>query len=80
MKLTELKSEFHELIDQINDPELLSQFYDAISLSIKQDSSWKLLSVERQQEILKAYEESEDDANLISFQELKSKYEKWPLK
>jgi hypothetical protein len=76
MKLTALKSEFHELIDQINDPELLLQFYDAISLSIKQESSWKLLSAERQQEILTAYEESEDEANLIPFQEIKSKFEK----
>jgi len=30
MKLKELKSDFHELIDKINDPELLLQFYDAL--------------------------------------------------
>jgi hypothetical protein len=81
MELKELKSEFHELIDQINDPELLLQFYDAISTSVKPgNSSWHLLSIERQHEILEAYEESEDDNNLISLADIKSKYDKWHWK
>ncbi|HEY0244251.1 MAG TPA: hypothetical protein VGC01_01700 [Mucilaginibacter sp.] len=81
MKLKELKSEFHELIDQVNDPELLLQFYDAISQSVKPENSlWQSLSIERQLEVLAAFEESENEENLISLSEIKSKYKEWPLK
>ena len=80
MKLKELKSEFHELIDQVNDPELLLQFYDAISQSVKPGNSWESLSINRQQEVLEAFEDSENGENLISLSEIKSKYKEWPLK
>jgi hypothetical protein len=79
MKLKELKSEFHELIDQVNDPELLLRFYDAISQSVKPGSLWQSLSKIQQQEVLDAFEESEDEANLIPFSEIKAKYKEWPL-
>jgi hypothetical protein len=75
MKLTELKSEFHHLIDQIEDPGILEQFYNALSNSIKPDTSlWASLSSEQQKGVLIAYEESEDDTNLISLSEIKSKF------
>ena len=75
MKLEELKSDFHDLIDQINDPELLLQFYDALNHSKQLENSlWQSLSPEMQKEVLDAYNESEDDANLISLQDIKSKY------
>ena len=81
MKLAALKSEFHELIDQINDPEILVQFYDAINRSVNFEGSlWQSLSAEQQQDILIAYEESEDEANLVPLSAIKSKYKEWPLK
>ncbi len=81
MKLAELKSDFHSLIDQINDPELLSQFYDILSQSIEaQNSAWQLLSAKQQQEVLEAYEDAEDEDNLIPLSVIKAKYEKWPFK
>jgi hypothetical protein len=81
MKIEALKSEFHELIDQINDPEILTQFYDAINRSITSDSSlWQSLSKEQQQEVLIAYEESDDESNLVSLSAIRSKFDKWPLK
>ncbi len=81
MRIEELRSEFHELIDQINDPALLEQFYGAINQSIHSENSlWNSLSPERQQDILTAYEESEDESNLISLSDIKEKYKEWPLK
>jgi hypothetical protein len=81
MKIEVLKSEFHELIDQIDNPEILVQFYDAISRSVTSENSlWKSLSKEQQQEVLIAYEESEDESNLISLSAIKSKFKEWPLK
>ncbi len=81
MKLAELKSDFHELIDKINDPELLVQFYGAISQSVKAENSlWASLSKEQQKQVLEAYDESEDEENLISLADIKLKYDKWPLR
>ena len=81
MKLAELKSEFHSLIDQINDPELLSQFYDIISQHVNVDNSdWQSLSPKQQQELLDAYESSEDEDNLIPLSVIEAKYKQGPLK
>ncbi|MES2426633.1 MAG: hypothetical protein V4560_06645 [Bacteroidota bacterium] len=81
MKIEVLKSEFHDLIDQIDDPEILMQFYDAISRSVTSEHTlWQSLSKEQQQEVLIAYEESENDANLVSLSAIKSKFNQWPLK
>ncbi len=74
MKLAELKSEFHNLIDQTNDPEIIEQFYKAMSESLRSDGSlWRSLSTEQQKGVLDAYEESEDENNLISLDEIKAK-------
>ncbi|MGZ3943532.1 MAG: hypothetical protein ACXVJB_01250 [Mucilaginibacter sp.] len=75
MKLAELKSEFHSLIDQIEDPEILEQFYDALSNSTRPGNSlWESLSTEQQQGVLTAYEESEEEANLVPLSEIRSKF------
>ncbi|WP_184546319.1 hypothetical protein [Mucilaginibacter sp. FT3.2] len=81
MKLAELKSDFHSLIDQINDLELLSQFYDVISQSVNTDNSdWQSLSARQQQELLDAFEASEDENNLVPLSVIEAKYKQWPLK
>lgn len=75
MKLTELKSEFHDLIDKIEDPTILEQFYDALSNSVRPANSlWATLTSEQQQGVLDAYEESEDETNLIPLSVIKSKF------
>lgn len=56
------------------------QFYDAISRSATSENSlWNSLSKVQQQQILTAYDESEDEANLISLSAVKSKFKEWPL-
>jgi len=47
--LAALKSEFHNLIDKIEDPGILEQYYKALSTSIKPDNSlWASLTSEQQ--------------------------------
>ena len=75
MKIKELRSEFHSLIDQIEDPIILEQFYNGLSKSVESGHSlWDSLTPEQQQGVLLAYEESEDENNLVSLAEIKSKF------
>ncbi|HWD87670.1 MAG TPA: hypothetical protein VG367_06050 [Mucilaginibacter sp.] len=75
MKLAELRSDFHLLIDKIEDPEILEQFYDALSNSVKPNNSlWATLTLEQQKGVLEAYEESEDEDNLVPLSVIKSKF------
>ncbi|MCK5907169.1 MAG: hypothetical protein KAG37_06235 [Flavobacteriales bacterium] len=41
------------------------------------NSAWKKLSKEDQEELLISIEESKDEANLISMDEFRDKYKKW---
>ncbi|MFD0765231.1 hypothetical protein ACFQZI_10245 [Mucilaginibacter lutimaris] len=78
MTLAELKSEFHGLIDKTDDPEIIAQFLGAMSQSINSDGSvWRTLSLAQQQSVLDAYEESKDEDNLTTLDELRSKYANW---
>lgn len=76
MTVLEVKNNFHSLIDSINDNELLSQFYEI--MSIKRDSKvgevWKLLSPKERKELLLSQSESNIEANLISNEDVKKKY------
>ncbi|WP_121247003.1 hypothetical protein [Mucilaginibacter phyllosphaerae] len=78
MKLAELKSEFHSLIDRTNDPEIIEQFLGAMNQSLNADGAlWKSLSPAQQQSVLDAYEESKDDDNLTTLEQLKRRYANW---
>ncbi|RFZ85613.1 hypothetical protein DYU05_08465 [Mucilaginibacter terrenus] len=78
MKIKELKLEFHALIDQINDPLLIEQFYNAMSRAQQSEGGlWASLTSEQQQGILEAYDESNDDQNLIPLDQIKAKYANW---
>lgn len=67
MSTTELRSNLHRIVDSIEDERLLRAIYSFLQ---KRESSedgrmWKQMTEEQKQEVLRAYEESEDDANLI---------------
>ena len=76
MTVLEIKNNFHSLIDSIDDNELLSQFYEI--MSIKRDSkvsqTWNLFTEEERKELLLSESESNDITNLISNEEVKQKY------
>ena len=72
MNITEVKNSFHELIDNLNDDELLINFYEGL-LHSADNSLRKELSEEGKREILLAYEESEDDNELTDHEMVKEK-------
>ena len=79
MNALEIKRDFHNLIDSIDNEKLLSNFYDLIKnrISNKEGQLWKRLSKEEQKELLIAFEESQEPENLISHDEMKKKHKEW---
>jgi hypothetical protein len=73
MSIVEIKNNFHNLIDNINDAELLKNFYEVLVLSAD-NSLLKELSEQGKKEILLAYEESEDENNLIDNEVVKENF------
>ena len=76
MSINELKNNFHSLIDEVNDIELLQNYFEGLSISLK-NRSQNELSEEGKQEISQAYEESEIESNLIDNDVVKEKINKW---
>ncbi len=67
MGTIELKSNIHKIVDGIQNEHLLRVIYDFLKLkeSEKSGGFWDTLTEEQKQEVLLAYDESEDDDNLI---------------
>ena len=67
MSTIELKTNLHKIVDRIEDEQFLRAIYSF--LEVRQNSveglMWKSLTVEQKMEVLKSYEESESDANLV---------------
>ncbi len=67
MGTIELKSNLHKIVDRIEDERLLSAIYNFLQVreNSEEGQMWKTLTDEQKREVLQAYEESENDANLI---------------
>jgi hypothetical protein len=76
------KEAFHALIDQIEDESLLESYLLLFQrLNDRQTGPlWESLTSEQKLDLLLAYEESMDEANLISHEEMRDKHSKWLLK
>lgn len=74
-----IKEDFHHLIDTIDDEQLLKDYYKLIQrLNTDQTGSlWNNLNETEKQELLSAYDESFDENNLISHEQVKQQHEKW---
>ena len=79
MSTVDIKKNFHDLIDRIDDENLLLNFYELVkkSTSGKKGNLWSNLTKEEQEELLLAFEESKDERNLISHNKVKQKNNKW---
>jgi hypothetical protein len=79
MTTLELKNNFHQLIDSIENENLLLKFYDLMrNRSIaKEGNLWSRLSKEEQHDLLSAFNESENEENLINQNEMMKKHKKW---
>jgi hypothetical protein len=67
MSTTEIKTNLHKIVDRIDDERLLKVIYDFLEVREKSNEGqlWQTLTTEQQQEVLQAYEDSENDSNLI---------------
>ncbi len=67
MSTAEIKTNLHKIIDRIEDERLLRVIYDFLEVREKSTEGqlWKTLTAEQQQEVIQAFEDSEDDAKLI---------------
>lgn len=79
MTTIELKSNFHKLIDNINNDSLLSKFYDILSRvkESKEGLLWGRLSQAEQEELIMIEKESQNSDNLIHHSEMIKKHKKW---
>ena len=67
MSTTEIKTNLHKIVDRIDDERLLRVIHDFLEVREKSNEGqlWNTLTTEQQQEVLQAYEDSENDSNLI---------------
>ncbi|EHQ30159.1 hypothetical protein [Mucilaginibacter paludis] len=74
-----IKNDFHQLIDGINDEQLLEAYYKLIQRLVANQSGelWSRLNDAEQQDLLLAYDESFDTAHLLSHELVKKQHEKW---
>lgn len=67
MGTIELKTSIHKIVDSIESEQLLKTIYDF--LKVRETStmkpSWDSLTEEQKREVLLAYDESEDENNLV---------------
>lgn len=68
MGTAELRSNLHKMVDKIEDERLLRAIYSFLNAKENSEAGqmWSSLNEEQKREVLRAYDESEDDSNLIS--------------
>jgi hypothetical protein len=73
------KAQIHELVDTIEDEEILNAYLQLIKTisNNKTGSLWDSLSPGEKQDVLRSYDESFDNKNLISYDEVKIQHRKW---
>ncbi|MFN3758936.1 MAG: hypothetical protein ACK4SF_06945 [Algoriphagus aquaeductus] len=76
MGAAQLKSDLQKIIERIDNEQLLQTVYDFLKQreDSKEGEFWKSLTEEQKKEIYLSYEESENDENLIAWENLKKKY------
>ena len=79
MNAIEIKSNFHHLIDQINDEQLLIKLYHIMeqASSTKDGQLWNRLTEEEQNELLKIEREVQSGKRLIPNEQMQAKHKKW---
>ena len=75
MSTIELKSNLHKIVDKIDNEQLLQTIYDFLKLSenSQEGQIWKSLTEEQKKEVYLSCQESEDDRNLVSWDEVNKK-------
>ncbi len=76
MSTIEMKSDLYKILDKIENEQLLRTVYDFLKQSenVEEGQIWKTLSEEQKKEVYLSYEESQDDKNLIDWENVKKKF------
>lgn len=76
MGTVEMKSDLHKILDKIENEQLLRTVYDFLKQSenVEEGQIWKTLTEEQKREVYLSYEESQDDKNLIDWEDIKKKF------
>lgn len=79
MNALEIKTNFHHLIDQINNEQLLIKLYYIMEQTsfTTEGQLWGRLTEAEQTELLKIEQEVQSDSNLISNEQMQAKHQKW---
>ena len=79
MNAIEIKTNFHHLIDQISDEQLLIKLYHIMEqASTTNDGQlWNRLTEEEQIELLKIERKVQSGQGLISNEQMQAKHKKW---
>jgi hypothetical protein len=79
MKQSDIRTNLHQLIDEIENEQLLIKFYDLLSKSKDQNEGnlWNQLSDEQRKELLVSESESKYKKNLVDPEKQKAKHKKW---
>lgn len=79
MNTIELRKNFHNLIDSINNESILTKFYSIMARMNERDDGklWGKLTLDEQEELIRADIESQDPSNLIPHEEIQEKHKKW---
>ena len=79
MKQSDIKNNFHHLIDEIDNDGLLMRFYELMKKSKGQKDGdlWNQLSDEQKNLLLLTEEESRNPKNLIDHKSQIAKHKKW---
>ena len=72
MGTLELKSNIHKIVDRIQSEQLLRTIYDFLKVreTSKSGNSWNSLTEQQKEEVLMAFDESENENNLIDSEKL----------
>ena len=79
MTISQLKSNLHQLIDELESTELLEEYYNEIKRIVNSSKHriWDTLTEEQKKEVLLSFDETNDENNLIDNEEIMNKYKKW---
>lgn len=79
MNALEIKTNFHHLIDQITNEQLLIKLYHIMEQASSNNDGqlWSRLTEDEQEELFKIEREIQSDQNLISNEQMQSKHQKW---
>jgi len=79
MDRIKIKQNFHNLIDNIENENMLLGFYELLKSRSESEEGelWSRLSYQEQEDLIKLADSSNDPSNLIDHEDMKRKHKRW---